>query len=411
MRKNIVPLLGIAFVVAVLCTGLFYGVFASRFGSVGALPPVRSMLVAAHDLPRGVPLKADDVKIAEVRSETTPRGTISRPEDVNGRSLVVSVSEGTPLAEAMLSSAASDREIPAGMRALTIRPADSSSVLAVLQAGRRIDIQAWSERGGEPELRTILENVEVLAATHAAEAASGNPGALPITVIVPAAKADTVALADSAAHLRIMLRGASDATSTGAARVAMNSIFAGREPRQATPAPAPEGSLPELNVSVLGVSDAALRRLDLPARGSAGLTVRGIENDGWERNLRQTIATHEAVQVDEQIIGASHGNVVRFGHGRWLVRIRFEAEDGRVRVYPEVITRAGDAVTVRRTRGDLAGSARAVAATLVSGVCASDEDRASLAEHVPAGVNARDLLIIVRPRATTLTASLPRNTQ
>ncbi len=52
MKRNIVPLLGIAFVVAIISTGIFYGLFAGKLrSSVGELP-VQSIVVAARTLTR-----------------------------------------------------------------------------------------------------------------------------------------------------------------------------------------------------------------------------------------------------------------------------------------------------------------------------------------------------------------------
>ena len=62
MKKNLVPLLGIAFVVAIVSTGIFYGLFVGRLKS--ATLPGPSIVVAARSLDRGYSLQAADVKLA-----------------------------------------------------------------------------------------------------------------------------------------------------------------------------------------------------------------------------------------------------------------------------------------------------------------------------------------------------------
>lgn len=409
VRKNIVPLLGIAFVVAVLCTGLFYGVFASRFGVTHAASvPEHPVVVASHDLSRGLVLKAEDVRIDQLATGATPKGMLTKPDELAGRTLVVAAPEGTPILQSMLSTAAEDREIPVGMRALTLRPADSSSVLAVLQPGHRVDVQAWSDRGGEPHLRTILQNVEVLAVPR-----NGDAVVTAITLLVPAAHVDAVALADSAAHVRIALRSAADETSNGAGRN-VAALFSDRAetaaPARAVAEPA---TLPDISVSVLGVTEAGLQRLRAVSGASAEheLRVRDLDAaSGWEKTLNEAFASGQAVEISAAHAGAAHRSSVQFGNRSWLVRVRFApAEDNRVRIEPEVITHAGAAVTVRKIHRSVQTALQAGGAAIVTGVCAGDLDGALLAKTaIHAGANVRDLVIVVRSHAPALTAALPR---
>jgi pilus assembly protein CpaB len=413
VRKNIVPLLGIAFVVAILCTGLFYSVFASRFSVANAASMAEhTMIVASHDLLRGAVLTTDDVHVAQVKTSAPPKGLLARPEQLAGRTLIVSASEGSPILESMLSSSAADSEVPAGMRALTIRPGDSASVLAVLQPGRHVDIQAWSERGQEPQIRTILQNVEVVSVPHDP---ANNNAINAITVLVPAANADAVALADSAAHVRIALRSAADSSPNGHGRTAMGALFGSAEPAAVVAASAtPVEKMPELSVSVLGVTDNGERRLSefYGTQSSTGLNVRDLDaHGGWEQAIKETMAAKDAVEISASRVGAAHGRTVEFGNHAWRVRVRFKAGDGNsVRIEPEVISRSGRLVTVRRTRGSLGTAAPDGAAAVVTGVCGNEEERASAAGSAgTAGVKVRDLLIVVRSRAPALTASLPGN--
>jgi hypothetical protein len=65
MKRNMVPLLGIAFVVAIISTGVFYGLFAGKLRSSSDLPG-HAIVVAARDLDRGTVLQPGDFRVSEV---------------------------------------------------------------------------------------------------------------------------------------------------------------------------------------------------------------------------------------------------------------------------------------------------------------------------------------------------------
>jgi Flp pilus assembly protein CpaB len=108
-------------------------------------------------------------------------------------------------------------EVPMGMRAVSVQVADSSGVLAMLQPGHRVDIQAVYSRGGLPvdaELKTVLHNIEVLKVNPQPEASPGRHALPVVTFLTAPADADVLALADSAARIRIALRHPDDEDKT-----------------------------------------------------------------------------------------------------------------------------------------------------------------------------------------------------
>lgn len=163
MKKNLVPLLGIAFVVAILSTAIFYGLVASKMTQVQA---------------KAVPLSSPPA------SDPTPG--FSSP-------------------------------VPPGMRAVSVQVADSSGVLALLKPGQRVDIQAVYNRTGNPveaELKTVLQNIEVLTAGSTPEASPGRHTLPVVTFLTTPAESDVLALADSAARIRLALRNPEDQEKT-----------------------------------------------------------------------------------------------------------------------------------------------------------------------------------------------------
>src|ERR1700738_468773 len=163
MKRNLIPLLGIAFVVALAATGIFYGVFVTQLKQASGAAERRQIVVAAHTLDRGTVLKASDLKRAAWASAPPP-GAFPASADAVGKTLYTPVLENEPVTESRLSAkGATGLGIERGMRALSIRVVDSIGLMPFLHAGQHVDVQAIQGRNNpETTLRTILQNVEVL---------------------------------------------------------------------------------------------------------------------------------------------------------------------------------------------------------------------------------------------------------
>ncbi len=172
MKKNLIPLIMIAFVIALAATALFYGLVVSR--SPAAEPPV-------------------------------PRAA--------------------GVAEPMLG-------IHPGMRAISVRVGDSSGVLALLKPGHRVDVQAVHsrEKDSELQLKTVLENIEVLGVPDNPEPGSGKPPNPVVTLLVKPQEADILGLADSAARIRLVLRNPTDEVHVGHSPIGINSVMSRTSP-------------------------------------------------------------------------------------------------------------------------------------------------------------------------------------
>jgi len=232
MRRNLVPLLCIAFVTASVATGIFYGLLGSKLRDVSASAPRPAVVVASRKLERGVVLKAEDVKLSAWGETELPKGGYMAVDQVAGKTIYTAIQENEPITEARIAgqNGSAGIGIPSGMRAISVHASDSSGVLSLLRPGHKVDVQAVRDRqGGDLRLRTILQNVEVLA-VQPAESAAGRGAAPAVTLLATPPDADRLALADAGGHIRLLLRNPLD-RSEGARRIlTMANVFAdGRE--------------------------------------------------------------------------------------------------------------------------------------------------------------------------------------
>ena len=125
-KKNLVTLLAIAFMVALVATGMFYGLFVSKLKSNGS---GKTLVVAARPLEAGTVLTADDVKSVAWPAEELPQGAYEHSAQVTGKTLFGSLSPAEPVLAARLASEEGGGQsagIPTGMRAVSVHVSDSS---------------------------------------------------------------------------------------------------------------------------------------------------------------------------------------------------------------------------------------------------------------------------------------------
>lgn len=229
MKRNMVPLLGIAFVVAIISTGVFYGLFAGKLRSSSEVPG-HAIVVAARDLDRGTVIQPSDLRVSEVQGVLG--GSFSKPEDAAGSTLLASMKANEPLLEDRVSQRVSQTGgvgglVPSGMRAVSMHVVQSESVLNMLRPGSRVDLQAVSEVNGTAELRTVRENVQVLSLVGP-DANGNRPAAAVVTVLLRAEDADMVALADAGSRIRLALRNPMDEETSPRHSLTLASLFSGK---------------------------------------------------------------------------------------------------------------------------------------------------------------------------------------
>ncbi len=164
-----------------LLAALFAGVAVLLGVSAVATPPPATVpvLVAAHDLPAGAEIRADDVVTARFAPGTAPDGLARAPA---GRVLAAPVRRGEPVTEVRLVGEAMTEGRP-DLVALPVRLPDAASV-QLLEVGDEVDLHAVDPQAGGSQL--VADDVPVLAipAATSGDAGSGVPGRL-VVVGVP----------------------------------------------------------------------------------------------------------------------------------------------------------------------------------------------------------------------------------
>ena len=211
MKRNLVPLLAVAFVVAIASTGIFYGLFVGKLKST----PAQTVVTAAKPLKPGAVIQKADLSSMTWAGPEVPKGMYGNPDQIAGQTVVQSIEAGEPVLESRLASKSGGGGlgIPEGMRAVSVHVSDSSGVLALLRPGHKVDMQIFVNRQGqgENEARTALQNVTVLAAGQQAEPSSqGGFNAPVVTVLVTPREADLLGVADSFGRIRLALRNPVD---------------------------------------------------------------------------------------------------------------------------------------------------------------------------------------------------------
>jgi pilus assembly protein CpaB len=227
-KKNLMTLLGIALVVAIIATGLFYGLFVSKLQSEAGSG--KTLVVAAKPLEAGRVLTAADLKAIPWPAAELPGGAFERVNQVAGKTVADGIGEAEPvLASRLVSTEGAGRAagVPAGLRAVSVHVSDSSGVVGMLRGGHKVDVQVLVNRTNSPansQLRTALENLEVLAVDPKGEQNSQGFNLPVVTLLATPEQADVLALADSGARVRLTLRNPLDTETRHPEPLSLNNI-------------------------------------------------------------------------------------------------------------------------------------------------------------------------------------------
>jgi pilus assembly protein CpaB len=219
MRNRIFAVLVLAVVAG---GGLAYG----TYNAINTQPvktvaaPTQPVVVAAADLPLGTELKKEDLTVVQFPQGTAPEGAFSKPADVIGRGLIISVVKNEIVLNAKLASkeagAGLPPVIPDGMRAVSVRVNEVIGVAGYVLPGTRVDVLATASPTGSAQDATskvVLSNVQVLTAGTRMEQdqEKGKPMSVTVvTLLVYPEQSERLALASTEGKIQLALRNPLD---------------------------------------------------------------------------------------------------------------------------------------------------------------------------------------------------------
>jgi Flp pilus assembly protein CpaB len=414
MKRNILPLLGIAVVVAILSTGVFYGLFAGKLHSASADLAGTPIVIASHDLERGKAIDAADLRVTQVKGSLA--GSFSKPEQLVGASLIAEVKQNEPILEervvtaAPASNASPRGSVPQGLRAVSIRVSESDGIVGLLRPGAKVDVQAVQDRAGGPELRTILQDIEVLSAGSQTQPAGGSRGPVSIvTVLAKPGDADVLAVADAGARLRLALRNPLDEKTSPRRALSAGSVFQSAAPVEMPRTFAgfvPSSASLQVDVRVLRASESAARDLESkldPAASADSTTVSPFHSGVNAREIIEKLAAEHEISILAQrsfTASGSHPAWFRTGPaaGQLGLELFPETEPGgrvNLKIREETISQTAAGAETRRYEAGVPASG----SFLLHGILNETRDRATLERLFPGNSwNGERLLILVASR-------------
>jgi pilus assembly protein CpaB len=243
MNRNRLLLIGfIALALGAFVSLVVYRNLQSRTSSKA--PPGEEIVVAADDLQVGSKIEDKDIRLVHFASGDLPAGCFHQKTKVVGRGVVLPIAKGEFVLPNKLAGENAGSGLPSlippGMRAISVRVNDTTSVSGFVQPGTRVDVLLTGNPQGsnEQQTTTVLENVAVIATGQRLERnAAGEPQSAPVvTLLVSPDDAERLTLASSQGHIQLALRNPLDTKQEDVASVKSNSLYKNvSEPPAAAP--------------------------------------------------------------------------------------------------------------------------------------------------------------------------------
>jgi pilus assembly protein CpaB len=227
-----------------------------------------NVVVTATDLTFGVKLDRPQLKIARYPKDAVPEGAYASMDSVIGQTTKVFMSAREPVTAIKLSSRGGGLSmlVRPSMRAASLEVNQVSGVSGFVLPGDRVDVICTVEPRTSLDdaiTRTILQNIEVLAAGQKTEQQDNKPITVQsVTLLVDPNGAEALALAEHEGKIHLVLRNPGDtdqpevaSLSTdemlGQRKVAASSSPAPRSYRHSSMAARPVSSGPKPNVRII----------------------------------------------------------------------------------------------------------------------------------------------------------------
>jgi len=246
MNRRLVTILLAAFVVAALCSVLVYRLVGMRIAASKPQPSTR-VVAAATDIKIGTVLSAPDLTTVQIQG-TVPKNAILDAKNAIGRGVTSPLYAGEPILDNRLAPLGSGGGLAAtikdGMRAIAVRFDQVVGVAGFVLPGMRVDVlvsgvppSAAQGSGNNTQVRTVLQNIEVLSAgTDIQKDAEGKPQQVQVVnLLVTPEQAQVLALASNETRIQLVLRNPLDTKVAQVQGTAMTNLFAEQNPPPSKP--------------------------------------------------------------------------------------------------------------------------------------------------------------------------------
>lgn len=189
-----------------------------------------NVIIATTDIPIGTQIGEQQIAVVKYPKKLLPEKAMVKIEEVRGRVTVSSIAAKTPVLDTQLAGIGSQPGLPgvtpAGMRAVSVRVDEASSVGGFVAPGSYVDVIAImqpQQDGAKQVSKVILQKVRVLAGGQQMQTkADGKPALVnTVTMEVTPNQAEKLKLAETEGRLQLSIRNATDQiieTTRGATR-------------------------------------------------------------------------------------------------------------------------------------------------------------------------------------------------
>lgn len=239
MNRNRLLLIGlVALAFGALTSSFVYKDLRSK--NTAQSVPGEDIIVAADDLQVGQKIEEKDIKIVHFPAADLPEGRFHMKSKLIGRGVVLPIAKGEFILTSKVAGENAGAGLPAlippGMRAISLRVNDTSSVAGFVLPGTRVDVLLTGnpEGSNEQQTTTVLENVAVIAnGSRLERSANGEAQVTPvITLLVSPDDAEKLTLASSQGRIQLALRNPTDTKQLEVAAVKARSLYGASAPTE-----------------------------------------------------------------------------------------------------------------------------------------------------------------------------------
>lgn len=178
-----------------------------------------NVVIATTDIPIGTQINEQQIQVVRYPKNLLPEKAMVDKKEVLGRVSVTDISAKTPIIDRQLSSPGAQPGLsgvtPSGMRAVSVRVDEASSVGGFVAPGTYVDVIAILQPqidGAKQVSKVILQKVRVLAGGQQMQTkADGKPALVnTVTLEVTPAQAEKLKLAEAEGRLQLSIRNATD---------------------------------------------------------------------------------------------------------------------------------------------------------------------------------------------------------